>query len=227
MKSQKIFGLGFGRTGTKSLNHALKELGFASKHWPHDRKTYHELANGIYSLSILKKYDAITDLTISQYYAQLDKEYPDSKFILTVRDRESWSNRWTNSNAKPKDHTSLWRKYNRGVCEMWRKTGKGYRNLLDFRFYVRLLDFPHKLHRIEFLRIASYGVIERTNPDRMSYVYDLHIKNVCEYFKNRPKDLLIMNIFEGDGWEKLCPFLDKPVPDVPFPHIRGGRDISR
>jgi hypothetical protein len=28
-----------------------------------------------------------------------------------------------------------------------------------------------------------------------------------------------MNLVEGDGWEKLCPFLGVPVPSVPFPHL--------
>ena len=25
-----------------------------------------------------------------------------------------------------------------------------------------------------------------------------------------------------DGWEPLCKFLDKPVPDEPFPHVNTG-----
>lgn len=31
-----------------------------------------------------------------------------------------------------------------------------------------------------------------------------------------PERLLEWNI--GDGWEPLCEFLDKPIPDVEFPH---------
>jgi hypothetical protein len=28
-----------------------------------------------------------------------------------------------------------------------------------------------------------------------------------------------MNICDdGDGWEKLCKFLNKPIPDMEFPH---------
>jgi hypothetical protein len=48
----------------------------------------------------------------------------------------------------------------------------------------------------------------------------LHYKNVLEYFKNRPDDLLIIDICAGQGWEKLCPFLDKPLPQYPFPEIQ-------
>jgi hypothetical protein len=30
--------------------------------------------------------------------------------------------------------------------------------------------------------------------------------------------LLVMNIIEGDGWDKLCPFLGTKIPSLPFPH---------
>ncbi len=44
-----------------------------------------------------------------------------------------------------------------------------------------------------------------------------HHRRVREYFAGRPDDLLVMNIARGDGYELLCPFLDVPVPDAPFP----------
>ena len=42
---------------------------------------------------------------------------------------------------------------------------------------------------------------------------------IKKYFKNRPDDLLVMNICDGEGWEILCPFLGKDIPDVPFPKL--------
>jgi len=221
MNRQKVFGIGFGRTGTRSLNKALNELGIPATHWPHDKLTYNELANGNYRLTILERFDAVTDITLAQFYAQVDNEYAGSKFILTVRNRESWINRMTNSNASPKNHLIMRRKFLKSFRKLWRKSGDGFWNLFRKRFYVKLFDIPNSIHRIEFLRIATYGVIQRTNPVRMGFVYDLHIKNVLEYFKDRPEDLLVMNILDGDGWGKLCPFLDKPLPDTPFPHVGG------
>ena len=44
-----------------------------------------------------------------------------------------------------------------------------------------------------------------------------HYNERKKYFKDRLNDLLVMNICNGEGWEKLCSFLNKPVPDVPFP----------
>lgn len=47
--------------------------------------------------------------------------------------------------------------------------------------------------------------------------YEKHNRDVTEYFKHRPQDLLEMNITKGDGWEKLCPFLETGQPNRPFP----------
>lgn len=50
-----------------------------------------------------------------------------------------------------------------------------------------------------------------------------HYSQVVEYFRNRPQDLLILDIAKGEGWEKLCPFLGKPVPTSPFPRTNVGK----
>lgn len=50
-----------------------------------------------------------------------------------------------------------------------------------------------------------------------SQVYDDVLADVREYFRERPDDLLFLNVTEGEGWEKLCPFLGKGIPRRPFP----------
>ena len=86
----KIFGIGMPKTGTTSLHRALVELGFEALDFPHDPATVAELRAGNYRLSILEQVDALTDTPIPAVFAQLDREYPGSKFILTVRDMDSW-----------------------------------------------------------------------------------------------------------------------------------------
>ncbi len=44
-----------------------------------------------------------------------------------------------------------------------------------------------------------------------------HDARVRAYFAARPDDLLVLDIAAGDGWQQLCPFLDRPIPDQPFP----------
>lgn len=48
--------------------------------------------------------------------------------------------------------------------------------------------------------------------------YEKHNREVLEYFKDRPNDLLVVCWEKGDGWEKLCTFLNRPCPNEPFPH---------
>jgi len=40
--------------------------------------------------------------------------------------------------------------------------------------------------------------------------YRRHHESVVEYFNDRPRDLLVLNIIEGEGWDKLCRFLKSP-----------------
>ena len=47
--------------------------------------------------------------------------------------------------------------------------------------------------------------------------YDRFTEQVIDYFKDRPNDLLVLNVTAGQGWDELCAFLNKPVPDLPFP----------
>lgn len=86
----KLFGVGLHRTGTKSLSSALEILGLRVIHYPDDPCTEHELKNGCAELSVLRDYDALTDLPAAAFYRELDKAYPGSKFILTVRKTNPW-----------------------------------------------------------------------------------------------------------------------------------------
>ena len=49
--------------------------------------------------------------------------------------------------------------------------------------------------------------------------YEEYNNSVIDFFKNKPNKLLIMNIPKGDGWKKLCNFLQLDRPLGSFPHI--------
>ena len=188
----KVFGIGLSRTGTRSLNRGLQAMGYVPVHYPLDPDTYNEIANGQYDLTLLKHHDGLTDITVAPFYAQLDKMYPGSKFILTVRDKNGWlrscENHWLLSRVDEET------------------------------------DDPERLRRLEirrFFRAATYGCYDFA-PERFSWVYDQHVKNVTEYFKDKPGQLLVIDICAGEGFEKLAAFLNAPTPCMPFPHNGGG-----
>jgi hypothetical protein len=78
------------------------------------------------------------------------------------------------------------------------------------RHLWNVYPISHKLH------YALYG---RKDFDPIVFMkrYRRHNHEVREYFKDRPSDLLVMNMSAGDGWDKLCPFLGMQVPSMPYP----------
>ena len=58
-------------------------------------------------------------------------------------------------------------------------------------------------------------------------VYEAHNAAVREWFRDRPGDLLEMNLAHGDGWEKLCPFIGMPIPEEPFPRANTVADRAK
>ncbi len=57
--------------------------------------------------------------------------------------------------------------------------------------------------------------------------YEKHHFDVMSYFKDRKDDLLVLDIIGGDGWEKLCPFLNCEIPDEAFPKTNPTKDIDK
>lgn len=77
MSRRKVFGIGLSKTGTNSLNEALRLLGYRAEHF-------------FFDLDRIEQLDAATDTPIARAYLELDRKYPGSKFILTLRDLPSW-----------------------------------------------------------------------------------------------------------------------------------------
>lgn len=57
--------------------------------------------------------------------------------------------------------------------------------------------------------------------------YERHNAEVEDYFKARPHDLLVLRLTEGEGWEKLCPFLEVDVPTLAFPHSNSHKERNK
>lgn len=70
--------------------------------------------------------------------------------------------------------------------------------------------FTHRIHRELYGRTTF-------NEQVMRERYRRHNSEVLEHFKDRPRDLLVMNMSTGAGWYELCGFLRKPIPNEPYP----------
>jgi len=174
-KEELIIGVGFQKTGTSSLREALKILGYQVK--DASSRALLPILKGNYTkiLRMLKNYDAVEDSPWYMIYKELDELIPNTKFILTIRDEESWY-------SSVKRHIG---------------------------------DLRSPLH--EWIYGRGKGLPKDDKQNTIN-VYNKHNKEVVEYFKNRPNDLQILDFTKGDKWENLCHFLNKEVPEVPFPH---------
>lgn len=79
--SNKVFVVGLNKTGTSSIHKLLSELGYHSDHsvmW----------TRSPYSLRLMM-FDAFSD-GFPRYFDKLDRLFPNSKFILNVRDLDNW-----------------------------------------------------------------------------------------------------------------------------------------
>lgn len=88
----RIFGVGLHKTGTTSLAQAFRILGYDAAHWesPHwARYVWDEMLESGTSRTLEMHY-ALCDLPIPLLYRHLDQGYPNSKFILTLRDEDAW-----------------------------------------------------------------------------------------------------------------------------------------
>lgn len=170
--TNKVFGIGFHKTGTSSLGAALTILGYRVYEAVQVPNILEHRNPIPYLLPYLEKYDAFEDMPWAVLYKELDKLYPDSKFILTTRQIDSWM-----YSAENQFRINIWTPMREYVY------GHGTWNA--------------KIYRQRYLQ---------------------HHKEVTEYFKNRPRDLLVMNIIDGEDWRTLCPFLGHDLVDQPFPH---------
>lgn len=87
----KVFGIGFQKTGTTSLRDALIMLGYrvcdgcGNAVNPRIRELVYKIC-----YKLVDQYDAFEDHPWSVLYKELDCKYPNSKFILTIRPTDQW-----------------------------------------------------------------------------------------------------------------------------------------
>jgi len=82
------------------------------------------------------------------------------------------------------------------------------------QFTQRFADVQTEAHKRLFLDLYGTDVFDER---RFAAGYERFVGDVREYFKNRPDDLLIIDVTAGEGWDKLCAFLGRPIPEIPFP----------
>jgi hypothetical protein len=180
----KVFGIGFHKTGTTSLGAALEHLGYGVCRGArplrdalgHRRLMEHLRQARFESIvDVADRFDACVDNPWFMLYRELDRRFPGSRFILTVRDESQW--------------------------------------LASALHY-----YGHSESEIRQWIYGDGAGSPVGNEATYLYHYRLHNESVQAYFKDRPRQLLIVDWTSG-GWRTLASYLGHEPPDAPFPHI--------
>ena len=82
----KIFNLGLHKTGTESIHHLMKDLSISSLHEPTFNIFNHTAADLKKELTLYDCYSG----GIASKYKEVYESYPDAKYLLTIRNPNSW-----------------------------------------------------------------------------------------------------------------------------------------
>lgn len=198
----KVFVIGFNKTGTTSLREILMNIGFrVANQQDQEKHLTHILSTGRYDAlqEFAAKYDAFQDLPFSQghFYVACDALFPNSKFILTVRNTDEWFESLLRFHKKVfgfDDETSI-----------------------DLDFAKDKALYLHKNYTYEqFVRRALVVNGTDVEPDSSKLYdreqnvrrYEERNEAILKYFYNRPSDLLVLDLSAEEDTSKICSFLE-------------------
>ncbi|KAJ5083161.1 hypothetical protein N7456_012588 [Penicillium angulare] len=226
-KPVQVLCLGMPRTGTESLSVALRKLGIETYHgWDilfetdgsklqHCnelvRRKYWGARDGDVSISsaefdvLLGDHQGVIDTLPSLFAPELLAAYPDAKVILNLRtDVDAWYRSIDKTFIQTFDQSwLLW-------TMKWFSGGA---------FWLTGIYIGCGIPGIfRSLNGSATDGVQRN----AKWIYRDH----CNMVRGMvPKEKLLEWTVQ-DGWEPLCEFLDKPVPDEPFPNTNNPNDFT-
>ena len=186
MTEQKVFIIGLPRTATTSVCVATLSLGFKTAHTAYTQRAMDEA-------------QIIADTPVFCDYQQLDKVYPNAKFVYLSRESDKWL---------PSIRQLLERMY----TNLQRSDG-GFNPILK-RCYNEVFE-PLTLDNI-------------AKDSFLLECYQRHYQGALDYFSGREQDLLIIDVAHSDSFQLLADFLDVTdiEPWQNFEHINIGGKVT-
>tara|TARA_B100000586_G_scaffold85978_1_gene61032 strand:- start:232 stop:849 length:618 start_codon:yes stop_codon:yes gene_type:complete len=201
-KFNKIFQVGMAKTGTLSLCHSLIQLGIPTLHWwsygdplP-DSVGFDKKGYGIEGLKYLK--NNMTFIKEMGY----DKIY-DAFTEIPFLGNSPLKHRYLFLHKLPVWYSnSLFIYLDRNV-DTWWDSLIGHSRRYDSMAEVKELELMKEELYFRFYESIGYdkGVLSTLPTENVLYM------NICD---------------DGDGWKKLCNFLETDIPDKKFPHRNRG-----
>ena len=196
----KIFCIGCNKTGTTSLQKSFSDLSFNVGNQYQAELLINEYMRGNFDAIIkyCESAQVFQDFPFSMpnTFKHLDKAYPNSKFILSIRDNPE---QWYNSLIK--FHSKLF-----GNGKVPTKE-----DLMNVKYVFK--GWMWKFNRL----FDGLPENDPYNKEILMNHYQKYNEEVIKYFKDRPNDLLIINLSDKNAYKKFCSFLDISSPFNDFP----------
>lgn len=145
---------------------------------------------------------AVTDQPAIIFSEELLEAYPDAKVVIVEREVEAWYRSIKALFATSLDPAFLFFRF---TDPMW----------IGRIIQVGVVSFGYSFGQAKTPTVA--GLEKRARQG-----YREHYAVIRDLV---PKERLLEYQL-GSGWEPLCKFLGKPVPDVPFPHLNESKDLK-
>lgn len=200
----KIFCIGYNKTGTSTLETVLKLYGY---NLPNSHDQQRRLSGPSFSTDysqlaqFCSQYDAFQDMPFSQglTYVAADALFPDSKFILSERSAESWFNSVCNFHKKVFGLDDLSALTEKDVLEKFIYLYPGFYHSNKKRL---LSTFNKNTMKVNWDKLY--------NKDWYIDMYTRRNEEIKRYFMNAPEKLLVIDVTEEYTTEKICNFLNIP-----------------
>ncbi|NMM48051.1 sulfotransferase [Marinigracilibium pacificum] len=186
----KYFCIGRNKTGTTSLKKAFKDLGYVVGNQHNAEILIKDFEKGEYDslIKYCKTAQVFQDIpfSFSGIHEVLDKEFPNSKYILTIRDS---ADQWYNSLVK--FHS---KKFGDGKLPT-------YNDLINSNYVWK--GWIWECNQLNYKSPKEDPYNEKILKEH----YEKHNQMIIEYFKNRPNDLLIINLSDNNAYSKFIKFI--------------------
>lgn len=216
----EVLCLGISRSGTESLSKALYQIGYndvyhgmqlidyrtadIAQWWRLSRAKCggnQDFLNAREFDKVLGHCQAITDFPCCSFATELLHAYPDAKVVL---------NRRSDVNAWMKSFQSQLFNIYPGWYSRFRPFFEA--TLFWMRIFTTAVADPMILNHM------------RRDQDNMADEYRKHYEAIKRECDAQGRQYLEWTV--EDGWEPLCKFLEKPIPDGPFPRGNSGAEFQ-
>lgn len=214
----KIFCIGYNKTGTTTLEMVLSALGYKCPvQEEQEIRIVKQLYKGNFQplIEFCCQYEAFQDMPFSQgvVYAQVDCLFPNSKFILTVRDPIKWFDSLTRFHL----NGILKRQ---GIESLEQVNEATFKNKTVYLFENYVYENCKRLiSKVENNRIEhDWSLLY--NKDHYIKLYEERNKEIIKYFQNRVDSLLVIDLEKEKDISKILEFLDLPAKlNMQTPHL--------